>query len=252
MGRLTHPAMKPLAAAGALALLMALVLTGNPRALAQEATPGGFDPNLVDPPFAIYTGTCADLSSEPAYELGNLLRLPFGADTRVSTGPATPMAEGAFLGEDANANGQLDQGEDVNLNGLLDEGIDEDRDGILDETEMVERGPIAPFLLAGQGEADVNIADLDASPHAVVVLGGDAAPGTPVSCGDIGGVRQDDQLVIALGPVNRSGYYGYAVLQKDTDFASVPNQSMTVVTVYLFDRLSTGGGERTAAATPTP
>ncbi len=236
---------------GGLALLMILAIAGSPRALAQDATPAGFDPNLVNPPFAIYTGTCTDLSAKPDYELGRLLRLPYGSDTRVGENPATPLAEGAFLGEDANGNGELDEGEDVNQNGQLDEGIDEDGDGILDETEIVERGPIAPFLLAGQGEADVNFEDLQGAPHAVVVLAGDEAPGTPVSCGEVGGVTQDDQLVIALEAVNRSGYYGYAVLEQDTDFASVPNQSMTVVTVYLFDRLTNTGEER-PEATPIP
>jgi hypothetical protein len=52
--------------------------------------------------------------------------------------------------------------------------------------------------------------DLTGSPHLVAVFVDDA-------CGDIGGVTDDDDLMVGLSPVDESGYFGVANIEDVTD-----------------------------------
>jgi hypothetical protein len=63
-------------------------------------------------------------------------------------------------------------------------------------------------------EVDLRLSDLLASPHALLV--GDV--GSPVACGDIGGVvDDDDDLMIGLAAVDAPGYSGVADFDGDDD-----------------------------------
>ncbi len=68
--------------------------------------------------------------------------------------------------------------------------------------------------------------DMLAESHAINVHESDANIQNYIACGDVGGVIVDDNLVIALHPVNDSGYTGIAILHKDGD-------GNVDVTIYL-------------------
>jgi len=55
--------------------------------------------------------------------------------------------------------------------------------------------------------------DLTGSPHLIAVFADDAM----VACGDIGGVVDDDDLLVGLSPVDDSGYFGVANVEDITD-----------------------------------
>ena len=80
-------------------------------------------------------------------------------------------------------------------------------------------------------------------PHVLIVHQSEEAFETYVACGEIGGPIQDDQLVIALRPLNNSGYAGIATLSRDGD--------NTTSNIYLVSQvLGFTGGQ--AGPTPTP
>jgi len=59
--------------------------------------------------------------------------------------------------------------------------------------------------------------DMLAQSHSINVHESDENVQNYIACGEIGGVVVDDKLVIALHPVNDSGYHGIAILEKDDD-----------------------------------
>lgn len=59
--------------------------------------------------------------------------------------------------------------------------------------------------------------DMLATSHAINVHESEENVQNYIACGDIGGVVVDDQLMIALHPLNDSGHSGIAVLTKDGD-----------------------------------
>jgi plastocyanin len=65
-----------------------------------------------------------------------------------------------------------------------------------------------------------------------------------VACGAIGGVVNDDELVVGLGELNESGASGVAVLTADGD--------ATEVTVYLVQGAGAGGGAGAATEGTAP
>jgi hypothetical protein len=63
-------------------------------------------------------------------------------------------------------------------------------------------------------ETDLRLRDLLTSPHAIVV--GEA--NSPVACGDIGGIVDDDgDLTIGLAALDTPGYFGIADIDGDDD-----------------------------------
>jgi len=59
--------------------------------------------------------------------------------------------------------------------------------------------------------------DMLAESHAINVHESDENVQNYIACGDIGGVVFEDELVIALHPLNDSGYSGIAILTRDDD-----------------------------------
>ncbi len=75
----------------------------------------------------------------------------------------------------------------------------------------------ARVLYADSEEVDLSWDDMMATSHAINVHLSDEEISTYIACGDIGGIVVDDQLTIALGPQNDSGYHGIAILEKDEE-----------------------------------
>ena len=202
-------------------------------ALAQEATPPvtGFD--LVSPRAAIYTGDCGTLGADPVFSLGELQRLGISGFVGVAAGE-TDEPE-ALVDVDSAGTPGLDQ------TGIADDALrlTEDLDGAL-----------APYVIAGGFVVDSTIDSLLGTAHALIVQGdtGDAA-GVPAACGEIAGRVENGQLTLELRPVDRSGYFGYAVLEEDEPGTPFFGGEAIGVTIYLFSDLPTLR-ERGTAATP--
>ncbi len=84
-------------------------------------------------------------------------------------------------------------------------------------------------LVTSSDEIDVAWDDMLAGSHAINVHLSDEEVQTYIACGDIGGVVVDDQLIVALQPLNDSGYMGLAIFQQDGD------GNVDVPAVYLFE-----------------
>lgn len=76
--------------------------------------------------------------------------------------------------------------------------------------------------------------DMLAESHAINVHESDENVQNYIACGDIGGVVFEDELVIALHPLNDSGYSGIAILTKDDDGGNVD------VKIYLAEPAGDG------------
>lgn len=92
---------------------------------------------------------------------------------------------------------------------------DDDDDGATGEPVGVLTA--APVLHADSEDVDMSWDDMLAESHALNVHESDENVQNYIACGDIGGVVVDDKLVIALNPLNDSGYSGIAILEKDDD-----------------------------------
>lgn len=88
-------------------------------------------------------------------------------------------------------------------------------------------------LITGSEEIDVAWEDMLAESHAINVHLSDEDVQTYIACGDIGGVVVDDQMIVALQPLNDSGYMGLAIFHQDGD------GNVDVPSVYLFEPVST-------------
>ncbi len=64
-------------------------------------------------------------------------------------------------------------------------------------------------------EIEVNFEDVLATSHSIVVHESQENIQNYIACGDIGGVVVDDMVVIALHPLNDSGFTGIALLNED-------------------------------------
>jgi hypothetical protein len=66
---------------------------------------------------------------------------------------------------------------------------------------------LAPILESDtENLSEISATQLTDSPHAIVIHAGD----TPVACGEIGGPVDDGDLILAVHPVDASGYFGIA------------------------------------------
>jgi hypothetical protein len=90
-------------------------------------------------------------------------------------------------------------------------------------------------------DADINFDDLFPEAHAINVHESAQNAQNYIACGDIGGAVIDDKVIIGLVELNKSGYSGVAVVEKNGD--------NTKVTIYLGKGL--GGTVAAPAATPT-
>jgi hypothetical protein len=270
--------MKPLQALGRTAVLsiatLAMGVGSLGPATAQEATPS---PATLENPYAsIFEGTCSSLGASPVADIGHLnsqrshdLGGEFYDDIadEESSDPLDgdnsaigPDTEG-FLTEDVNDNGTLDEGEDLNDNGVLDVGLDADSDGMLDDDEIVEDGDAMvvavnlPDIWKAEGEIDRDFDELFSSPQLALAVRQSSGPNDPLlACGEVWDAEWDrqDQIVIGLTQANESGYFGYAVFERDTGNIPVFGENTTGVTVYLFENLPTLRQERMDGATPSP
>jgi hypothetical protein len=170
----------------------------------------------------------------------------------LDTGVGADPDDERFLTEDTDGDGVLDDGEDANGNGVLDQGLDVNGDGTLDEGEIdvvaVAEVEPAPAIWKAEGEVDAAFDDLFGSPEIVAVHQSAEDYETIIACGELTAANweDEDEVVIALRPVDGSGYYGYAVFQRDTGNVPVFGENTTGVTVYLFENLTTQRQERMA------
>jgi hypothetical protein len=168
--------------------------------------------------------------------------------------------EEGFLSEDLDVDGALDQDEDANANGVLDAGIDADGNGVLADDEIVGEGKAMvavvdlPTVWKVEGEIDEDFDELFGEPQVIAVHESAEAYANIVACADLNAVdwEDSDDIVLGLGPVNGSGFYGYVVLERDTGNFPIFGENTTGVTVFVFQNLPTQRQERMAEATPAP
>jgi hypothetical protein len=135
----------------------------------------------------------------------------------------TPPSHPAFI--EAGNCGDLDANPVATLNNLELIGSSEEA---TDEEERQVEGTItaAPVLTSTSEEIEVAFDDLLETSHSVTVHLSQDDLQTYLACGEIGGVVDEDQLVVALHAVDGSDYNGIAILAKDGD-------GNADVTVYL-------------------
>jgi hypothetical protein len=94
-----------------------------------------------------------------------------------------------------------------------------------DETENAPQGVLtASMVYRGETDVEVSMEDMLASSHSVNVHESAENIQNYIACGEIGGVVVDDDgdtLVVALRPLNDSGYFGLAFLTADGDNTNV-------------------------------
>lgn len=94
-----------------------------------------------------------------------------------------------------------------------------------DDTENAPQGVLtAAMVYRGETDIDMSLEDLLASSHSVNVHESAENIENYIACGEIGGVVVDDDgdnLVVALRPLNDSGYFGLAFLEADGDETNV-------------------------------
>lgn len=89
---------------------------------------------------------------------------------------------------------------------------------------------------------EISMDDLLGGAHAINIHESDENIDNYIACADLGGFVIDDELVVAVKPLNNSGYAGVARIESDDDNVNV--------TIYLFsDVLGEGGA---TPATPAP
>jgi hypothetical protein len=110
-----------------------------------------------------------------------------------------------------------------------------------DETENSPQGVLtASRVFRGETEIDMSLEDLLASSYSINVHESAENIENYIACGEIGGVVVDDDgdnLVVAIHPLNDSGYHGIAFLEADDD--------QTTVRVWLSEPMPTGDGVAT-------
>lgn len=146
--------------------------------------------------------------------------------TPVATPVATPMATGVLTAA-IHTGTCADFGEVVFDLGTLQTAEERYPDDDVRGSAM--SGPVF------QVDADADDVDfgalLDDESHALVVHG---ANGEPVACGDLAGVVHDDELTVALRPINNSGFAGVAILEEDEATLGIGSDEVEV-DVTLFE-----------------
>ncbi len=245
--------------------------------------------NLSDSPVALHDGSCTDPVLEPEFEIGTLelearYASAYGltedfepgelAEGDVNANGVFDAYEGAYLAEDLDDDGVLDEGEDLNGNGVLDVGFDGDDDGVPDDDEIVTAAN--PHIPAGEfasvwkvdEEVDASFEEIFGTPDdseeedeenlsrpgVLAVHKGPESYGTILACAELAapaGWEDRDTVVLGVTPAGDSDLFGYAVFERDTGNVPVFGENTTAVTVYIIDSFPTLRDAR-AEGTPTP
>lgn len=145
---------------------------------------------------------------------------------------ASPVAEPAFDVGSAVPFG-ADEGED-------DEDDDDDGD------DLRGAAPATPVLSVEEA-IETTFDDLFDTQHAIAVHASPDAFGTIVACGDLGGVEEDGQIVVALRPVGGSDLAGIATFDEDEEGFLGIGEDEVQVTVNLISNVSAAPAAAPAA-----
>lgn len=132
---------------------------------------------------------------------------------------------------DYNAESAFDLGQAVTYGVSTDEGEDQE------PTVIGAADGVTTTLFGVSSNVDMALEDIGNDGHVIVAHAGDTA----VACGQIAGVVDDDELAMALTPVEGGSVVGVAILSD--------NDGGTEAKVYLFD---TSDAEQTAPDSATP
>lgn len=128
----------------------------------------------------------------------------------------------------------LDPNPIVPLNNIEPRGAEEEAD---DEDAAAPQGVLTAtnVLYSMTDDFEYSFEDeMLAESHAINVHESEENVQNYIACGDIGGVVFENELVIALHPLNDSGYSGIAILTKDDDGGNVD------VKIYLAEPAGDG------------
>lgn len=259
-----------------LSLSASLGLSVASTSIAQDTADPATRVDLGGAIVAIHGGTCDDLVLEPAVEVGvlefearyaNVIGL---AEDFEEIGSGDIDADGvldadedAYLSEDVDDDGMLEEGEDLNVNGVLDTGFDENGDGVLEGVEIIT-GSTGQFTTVwkAENEVDATFDDLfDESededgidtPGVIAVRAGSGDSDNIVACAQLdaaAGWEERDTVVLGLTPEGDTDLYGYAVFERDTGNVPIFGENTTGVTVYVIDSPPTLRDSRTTESTP--
>ena len=90
-------------------------------------------------------------------------------------------------------------------------------------------------VMIGETEIDAKLADLLAKPLAVMVYNDDESM-QGIACGNLGGARLGDELIVGLAEVNVPGHSGFAIFEQGKDETDV-----TVLIGHGLAPVSAGG-----------
>jgi hypothetical protein len=93
-------------------------------------------------------------------------------------------------------------------------------------------------VLYSETDVEMSLDDILAESHSINIHESEEQIQNYIACGEIGGVKVDDQIIIGLRSLNDSGYTGVAILESDGD--------NTKVKVYLVEPMV----EQEPVATP--
>ncbi len=179
----------------ALVLLLGMMVSGGPRVLAQDAPADGAFP------IGIHSGTCADPTTEPAYD-GGL------AEPVQETGET----EAVDLEEEEEEEAPPPAG---------DAGAPAAEAPVEEEDDRAERGReqaarIGETVYKADTELeDVDMAALIEQPHVVIVHESEENYGTYLACGRIDPLAEEGQIVVLLRPVGDSETIGVSLILDD-------------------------------------
>jgi hypothetical protein len=239
--------------------LCALSLAG---VMATMATQGaGAQSTDIQPVVGVHSGTCADYVPEPAYDFGVMTSIPVQGVAEESEGRAEGVDEGegdlfgddqlvgafgddqefaeddeGYLSDDLDGDGIFEIGFDQNADGTLTDdevlGEDDNGDGVLGFNELWSPFPIQTVWKADAADLEVDGAELVTEcPHVMLVHANAEDYDRILACGPILDLVEEDFVVVPLQPYSNSGYFGNALIQKDSgEYAA-----------YLFSGISAGG-----------
>lgn len=113
-----------------------------------------------------------------------------------------------------------------------------------DEDDNAPQGTLTASLVTYSMTDDIDLNfkdDVLATAHSIIVHESDANIQNYIACGDIGGVMVDGEMLVALHPLNDSGYTGIAKLTTDGD-------GQVDVQIFLAEPAGDMGPDATPAA----
>ncbi len=189
-----------------LVLLLGLIFAGGSPTVAQE-TPAADDAAEAEPlpdgfPIGIHSGTCVDPVAEPAYDAGIAEPVQETGETEAveleedEAEPAAPPAGDAVgTGVDAPV-----------------EAPEEDEA----EAGRKQAAQLSETVYKADTELDdVEMQELVAQPHVVIVHQSQEAYATYLACGKIEPLAEEGQIVVLLRPVGDSDTIGVALIEED-------------------------------------